>query len=197
MQNAGSSFAFYLTALKHKNFSFSISTNNPEKIIHNHKPTTKDQQPSGQQENSCILRFTSTLEIKYCEDLEQLMFFNPSQKNALAAIEDSLEKFGLPCIYDDGDYLRVKVEKLDEVQTLFAMDNDILTGVLVYSRITLERLTVIHIAIHQDYSAQGKHAHSMLMMRMLELLRNCARRIKGVETIRLMHRKNQFRDYTV
>ena len=144
-----------------------------------------------------MLRYTSTLKPQYGEELEQLMFFNPGQQTALAAIVDSLERFGSPSVYADGGCLRVKVEKLDEVQTLFAMDDDRLVGVLVYSRVLLERLTVIHIAVGQDYSSHGKFAQNMLVMRMLELLRNSARRIKGVETIRIMCSGNQIRDYSV
>ena len=144
-----------------------------------------------------MLRYTSTLTPKYGEELERLMFFNPGQQTTLAAIMDSLERFGPPSVYADGGCLRVRVEKLDEVQTLFAMDGDTLVGVLVYSRILLERLTVIHIAVDQDYSSHGKFAPSMLVMRMLELLRNSARRIKGVETIRIMCSDNQIRDYPV
>ena len=144
-----------------------------------------------------MIRYTSLLKPEYREALERLMFFNPGQQSALAAILDSLEAFGSPSVYVDGERLRVKVEKLDEVQTLFALDGDTLVGVLIYSRILLERLTVIHIAVDHDYSSYGRHAHNMLVMRMLELLRNSARRIKGVETIRLMTSDNQIRDFSV
>ena len=144
-----------------------------------------------------MLRYTSVLKPEYSEELERLMFFNPGQQIALAAIVDSLETFGSPSVYADDGRLRVKLEKLDEVQTLFAMDGDTLVGVLVYSRTLLERLTVIHVAVHQDYSSHGKFAQNMLVMRMLELLRNSARRIKGVETIRIMCSDNQIRDYPV
>jgi len=144
-----------------------------------------------------MLRYTSVLKPEYSEQLEHLMFFNPGQQTALAAIEDSLEKFGTPFVYNDDGCLRVKVEKLDEVQTLFALDDDTLVGVLVYSRVLLERLTVIHIAVDQDYSSHGKFAHHMLVIRMIELLRNSARRIKGVKSIRIMSSDNQIRDYPV
>lgn len=144
-----------------------------------------------------MLRFTSTVTPEYGEELEQLMFFNPGQQTALAAIVDSLERFGAPSVYQDGGFLRVKVEKLDGVQTLFALDDERLAGVLVYSRVSVELMAVIHIAVGQDYSAHGKFAHKMLVMRMLELLRSNARRIKGIETIRIMFSDNQIRDYSV
>ena len=144
-----------------------------------------------------MLHYTSMLKPEYIEALERLMFFNPGQQSALAAILDSLETFGSPSVYVDGERLRVKVEKLDEVQTLFALDDETLVGVLIYSRIMLEYLTVIHIAVDHDYSSDGKFAHNMLVMRMLELLRNSARRIKGVESIRIMTSNNQIRDFSV
>ena len=144
-----------------------------------------------------MLRYTSALEPEYGEALEQLMFFNPGQQTALSAILDSLETFGSPSVYVDGGRLRVKVEKLDEVQTLFALDSDTLVGVLVYCRIPLERLTVIHIAVDHDYSSHGKFANRLLVPRMLELLRTNARRIKGVETISVMLSGNEIRDLSV
>lgn len=144
-----------------------------------------------------MLRFTSNLKPEFSEELEQLMFFNPGQETALAAIMDSLEKFGAPSVYVDGGCLRVKVEKLDGVQTLFALDDERLVGVLVYSRISIELLVVIHIAVGLDYSSQGKFAHKMLVMRMIELLRSNSRRIKGIETIRVMFSDNQIRDFSV
>jgi hypothetical protein len=144
-----------------------------------------------------MLRYTSTLKAEYSEELERLMFFNPGQQDALAAIMNSLETFGSPSVYTDNGVLRVKVEKLNEVQTLYAMDDDTLIGVLVYSRVMLDCLSVLHIAVNEEYSAHGKQAKSMLVMRMLELLRNNARRIKGVETIRLMCNNNQVRELSV
>ncbi len=144
-----------------------------------------------------MLQYTSMLNPEYSEELERLMFFNPGQHTVLEAIVDSLEQFGSPSVYNDNGCLRIKVEKLDGVQSLFALDGDTLVGVLVYSRIPLERLTVLHIAVDQDYSSDGKFAHQMLVMRMLELLRNNARRIRGIESIRIMCSGNQIRDYPV
>ena len=144
-----------------------------------------------------MLSYTSILKPEYSEELEQLMFFNPGQQVAHAAIVDSLEKFGSPSVYSDNGRLRVKVEKLDEVQTLFALDGDRLAGVLVYSRDLPEHLTMIYIAVDQDYSSHGKFAQKMLVIRMFELLRNSARRIEGVKSIRIMRGGNRIQDYSV
>ena len=144
-----------------------------------------------------MLRFTSTLKPEYGEELEQLIFFNPGQHAMYAAIVASLEKFGSPSVYTDNGCLRVKVEKLDDVQTLFALDGDTLAGVLVYSRVLPEHLTVIYIAVDQDYSSNGKFAQKMLVIRMFESLRDSARRIKGVQSIRKTRGGNRKQDYSV
>ena len=126
-----------------------------------------------------------------------MLFFNPGQHAAHSAIVDSIEMFGEPFVYNDGGHLRVKVRKLDDVQTLFALDGDILAGLLLYSRVSPERLIAIHIAVGEDYSLYGKFSNKMLVIRMSQQLRECARRIKGIETIRIMYGSNRTRDYPV
>ena len=144
-----------------------------------------------------MFRYTSELAPKYSKELEQMLFFNPGQHAAHSAIVDSIEMFGEPCVYSDGERLQVNVRKLDEVQTLFALDGDILAGLLLYSRVSPERLVAIHIAVGEDYSLYGKFSDKMLVIRMSQQLRECARRIKGIETIRIMYGSNRTRDYPV
>lgn len=144
-----------------------------------------------------MLHYTSILKSEFNEELEQLMFFNPGQHTFHDGILASIEQFGSPSVYIDNGCLRVKVEKLDEVQTLYALDDGVPVGVLVYSRVTPEHLTVIYIAVDHDYSPGGKHADQLLVMRMLKLLRKSARRIKGVETIRIIRSSHRIQDYPV
>ena len=121
-----------------------------------------------------MFRYTSILALEYSTELEQLLFFNTSQHAAHSAIVDSIEMFGEPFVYSDGERLRVNVRKLDEVQTLFALDGDILAGLLLYTRVSAERLTAIHIAVHEDYSLHGKFSDKMLLVRLCKQLRECA-----------------------
>jgi len=125
------------------------------------------------------------------------MFFNPGQQFALEAIVDSLEKFGSPSIYIDNGLLRIKLEMLKEVQALFALDDDKLVGVLIYSRVLPEHLTMIYIIVDQEYSSHGKFEKKMLVLRMFMLLRKIARRIKDVISIQIIRGGNQIQDYPI
>ena len=141
--------------------------------------------------------YTSILKPEYREELEQLLFFNSAQHAVHSAIVDSIETFGEPFVDNDGERLRVNVKKLDEVQTLFAFDGDKLAGISVYSRVSHERIVIIHIAVHEEYSSSGQFAHKKLVLRMSQQLRKCARSIKGVKFIRMMYGNNRTGDYPV
>lgn len=144
-----------------------------------------------------MFRFTSLIEQEYDEAVKQLLYFNPGQKFMLNAIVDSLEKFGSPNVINKDGNLRVNLENLDDVQTLFALDDNKLVGLLIYNRFSTETLTIIHIVVHEDYSASGKFSHDLLMLRMLELLRKCARSIAGVKQLRILYGDNRSVVYPV
>lgn len=144
-----------------------------------------------------MFRFTSLLDQAYGDKLEELMFFNPGQQDMLAAIVDSVEQFGSPSVVVEKGHLRIKVEKLENVQTIFALEDDSLVGILLYTRLSTETLTVIHIVVDVEYSSSGKFSRNMLVIRMLELLRKSARSISGVKKIRIFYGDNRTLDCSV
>jgi hypothetical protein len=146
---------------------------------------------------SVMLHFTSVLKPDHTEILEKLLFFNPGQEHAYSAIVDALDLFGKPEVAVEAGKIRIKVEKLGEVQSLFALDNDELVGVLIYSRVSEEHIAVIHIAVDHDYSSRGIFSQRMLVTRMLNLLRNNAKRIKGIEAVCLLYGNNRVREIKV
>lgn len=144
-----------------------------------------------------MLQYTSVLKAHYQDALEKLMFFNPGQKNALLSIMESIESFGNPCVVLDGDNLRVKVDKLDEVQSLFALDGNTLVGVIIYSRTDNSCFCVLHIAVEESYSNNGIHANKLLVPRLINVVRNSAARVKDVEIVRVIDNNRQVKDYPV
>jgi hypothetical protein len=137
--------------------------------------------------------FTSLLGNEYRAGLEELMFFNPQQGKVKTGIVASIERYGLPQIFLDGKFLRVKVQEFSEVQTLFALDGraDVskLVGVVVYVRTNVETITILHIGVDEQYSISGLHAGEMLVVRMIAQLREIARRIKGIRSLVLIYGK--------
>lgn len=137
------------------------------------------------------ITFTSVLGLEYGEDLEDLMFFNPQQKEASSRIDHVINEYGVPSIVVDNDRLRIQVEGLAECQTLYALDcsaeKPVLAGVMVYVRSDWENIVLLHIAVKEDYSRMGKFADQMLVLKMTTQLRRIARRIKGIRSITLKY----------
>jgi hypothetical protein len=135
--------------------------------------------------------FSSILGSEYLEDLERLLFFNPQQKRALNGIHHSIREYGVPSIALDAGRLRVRVEQLPEVQTLYALEDadkkPILVGVMVFSRIDPSTIALLHIAVREEYSRFGARADAMLVAKFLEQLRQIAKKLKGVQAISLKY----------
>ena len=138
--------------------------------------------------------FSSNLGCQYKEELEKLLFFNPQQYLIEESIIESIERYGVPKIIENSKLIRVQVEKLSDVQSLFAFENinekPLLIGVIVYFRNNLENIIILHISIRDEFSTYGIYSHKMLVCRFIIELRNIARRVKGIRTLTLLNGKN-------
>ncbi len=137
--------------------------------------------------------FCSTLSSEYLEDLEKLLFFNPQQSRNLPGIHDSIQEYGVPSIYIENERLRVRLENLPGTQTVFALedttDRASLVGVMVYSRVDIETIVLLHIAVRQEFSRFGSRAGIGLVGLMMAQLRSISRSLKGVTSIHLKYAK--------
>lgn len=136
---------------------------------------------------------TSRLGDDYREDLEQVLFFNPKQRDAEAGIRSSVESYGVPEITTENGYLRIRLNPLTLAQTLFSIDRtesgDILAGALVYVRDAVDDLSVLHIAIARDYLQKGPVTSARLVWSLLRHVTESAARIGGVRNVRLIYGK--------
>lgn len=144
-----------------------------------------------------MLQFTSVLKAHYQDSLEKLMFFNPGQHKALQSIIDSIEHFGSPYVEVENGNLRVKVDKLSDVQFIFALSGNNLVGVIIYVRTSQTYVDVLHIAVDEQYSAEGNQMGLMLVFRLLNVVRTNASRVKGVTTVRVLDNHQQVKGYPV
>ena len=94
-----------------------------------------------------------------------------------------------PEIVADGEFLRVRVAKQPDVQTLFAIDtaSGRPIGVAVYLRADLEHVTVLHLGISEEYCAGGPQAATRLPLRLMRELRRSSRRLKGVRRLHVLY----------
>jgi hypothetical protein len=137
--------------------------------------------------------FTSVLGSEYLDDLEKLLFFNPQQNKTLTGINESIADYGVPNIYVDQGRLRIRLENLPGSQTVFALEdssqNPTLVGVMIYSRIDLENIVLLHIAVREEYSRFGARADVGLVNRMMAQMRSIAKKLSGVRSIHLKYAK--------
>src|ERR1700692_4763884 len=88
---------------------------------------------------------TSRFPVDQRAALEQLLFFNVNQHRVRVGIQQSIETYGVPEIYEQDGDLRVRVGDIAGVQTLLAisaMGRPL--GVAVFVRAAHERFAVLH-----------------------------------------------------
>ena len=96
--------------------------------------------------------FRSRLSAAFHRELEELVFFNPRQRDAEAAITEAVDLYGPPAIVGDETGLRVVVGTRDDVQCLFALaparhptaGELELAGMVMYLRISSEDRRAAH-----------------------------------------------------
>ena len=136
--------------------------------------------------------FSSRVPSESREALEELLFFNPGQHLVREGILHSLERFGQPRLEQSADGLKVRVGTHD-AQTLFAYDRDRRgrdpVGVVVFIRTTPEEITIMHVAVHDDYALQGRNSGVGLGVALVEKVKEIAARIVGVKRIVFFYRR--------
>ena len=126
---------------------------------------------------------TSILACRQRTALEQLLFFNVNQHRVRLGIQQSIETYGVPEIFEHDGHLRVRVGEIEGVQTLFAVAAERPVGVAVFVRSARERFAVLHVGLEPSLAVNTR----VLLMLMHEI-RNTARRTRGVDCIELVYK---------
>lgn len=137
---------------------------------------------------------TSRLTEEFREDLEQTLFFNPQQHKAERGIRDCVERFGVPELSMQNGLLRINVGAFPDSQALFLIDRteteDILAGVIVYVRDTHEDITILHIAVAENYILKGQIPTARLVWDLLRHVVESASHITGVRNVKIIYGKS-------
>jgi len=139
--------------------------------------------------------FSSSIDKQNFEEIERMFFFNLQQSRHLLEINEVVENFGIPKIVVTGQDLKFTLSKLNDCQTIFALDsqsNDAaVLGLIIFYRGSLENIDIIHIAVEEDCSLRGDYAKEFVTIRLIEKLRQDAGKIKGVTSITLPYIKTK------
>ena len=131
---------------------------------------------------------TSKLAADQRPALEQLLFFNVNQHRVRVGIQQSIDTYGVPEIYEQDGGLRVRVGDIDGVQTLFAIsDQGRPVGVAVFVRSAHERFAVLHLGV-DPYLSLTADQSTRVLLKLMHEIRSTARRTRGVDCIELVYK---------
>jgi hypothetical protein len=131
---------------------------------------------------------TCKLPVQQRAALEQLLFFNVNQHRVRLGIQQSIETYGVPEIYEQEDGLRIRVGDIEGVQTLFAVsDIGRPLGVAVFVRLARERFVVLHLGVEPRLTATPE-INTRVLLKLMHEIRGAARRTRGVDRIELVYK---------
>lgn len=138
------------------------------------------------------LRFSSVLPVSYRDELERIVFFNPQQSRFMTPLLAAVNRYGVPTIIEENGCLRLGVPAFESIQTLYALDDEVgatplLAGVAMFVRESDDTMLVLHLAMHQDYTADGPKADEWVAARLMSTVRDISQRTRGINTIRLLY----------
>ena len=138
------------------------------------------------------------LPVSYREELERIVFFNPEQGRVTTSLLDSVRRYGVPSIVEDGSFLRFSVPGFGTIQSLYALDESAqpvqLAGVVMFVRETADTMLLLHVAVHEDYAAGGVRADAWVTPQLMAAVRSACRRTHGITTLRMLYpRESQVR----
>jgi hypothetical protein len=61
------------------------------------------------------------LPVAYRDELERIVFFNPEQSRVTTSLLDSVRRYGVPSIVEDGNLLRFRVPAFGTIQSLLPL----------------------------------------------------------------------------
>jgi len=119
------------------------------------------------------------------EELETLLYFNSNQHILRRAIMVSVAEYGVPRLVEKDGSLLLCIDRLGELQTLFGVVDDTLAGALLYYRLDVARLIVLHLAMREEYTARYKYISTPMALLLFEQLVGISRRLVGIEYIEM------------
>jgi hypothetical protein len=120
-----------------------------------------------------------------------MFFFHPHQSRFRDQILARIEQFGSPEITESANGLKIRLPKLPDSQTLHAVaqeqSGEFMLGTVVFHRPDARTLEILHIAVRPDLTHSTNAGNSPIVMLLVNVLCRIGRRVRGIESIRLMY----------
>lgn len=143
------------------------------------------------------IAFVSSLPREHHQQLESLLFFNRRQDQVRPGILDAINRYGAPEIVVGTTALKVRVAGPVESQCLFAVDRQGTAsrpvGLILYTRDSFERITVMHLVVAEEFAAGGPLADQQLLLRLVRAVRRIARSTSGIRHVDLLYAQSRLR----
>lgn len=144
-------------------------------------------------------RITSRLDVRHRSALEELLFFNARQDQLRHRIVETIDRYGMPEVFERDGSLRIRLAGAEQAQSLFAVaaEGEAPIGLALFVREAEERFVIVHIGVAPAWSADGPQAHAHLFFHLLQAIRAAARRTRGVRYVDLFYGAGRMRHIPV
>jgi len=137
------------------------------------------------------IRISSQLRGTFRDELERIVFFNREQTLVRDTLVALVQRYGVPAIVEEEGLLRLRADAFGMLQTLYAIDSteepERLVGVAMFTRVRRSSMTVLHLAVHEDYTSQGKWHAEGILAQLVTTIRNLSLRTRGVRSLRILY----------
>jgi hypothetical protein len=125
--------------------------------------------------------------------LEQLLYFNVNQERVRAGIKESIDRYGVPEILEKDGKLAIRVGRIKDVQTLFAVSRfGHPMGVAVFARVVPQRIVVLHVGVLPRLQSTSE-AHTQVLLELVGEVFRLAKRTDGVDRVDVVYSQRRAR----
>jgi hypothetical protein len=137
------------------------------------------------------LYFKSKIDRRYREELDRLFYFNGNQKKWEAVVEQSIIDYAYPVLMEKNGKVAIGYEDKGIGQSLHILDSDrpdaSLIGVVIYTRESVDTITIIHLVLHEQCSEILKKSGVNIGLMVIRSLIPRFKKLKGVNKLRFYY----------
>lgn len=142
------------------------------------------------------IHFKSSLDSEYRDELDSLFYFNRNQSRYVNRINRSIEEYSKPVVVQENGEVSLVFKDRDMGQTLHILDGDYegasLIGVLMYVRDSKERITIVHMALHEKCERIHKEDGINIVGIVLHEVLSIFKKMKGIKKVRIYYINREF-----